>query len=121
MITGRVGYKLNETLALSLRPSYLFPSNNLPRTINGRRTNGRGSFQLPLTLDLFRKAFVSPYVGGGIATNTDGLGYTDPMVTGGLDVNLTENITLGFNVNRIFQSNVDDRDWEFMTLLYFRL
>jgi hypothetical protein len=112
LITGRIGYKVNETTALSLRPSWIFTNNN--------SNNIDGSLRLPLTVDLNRRGVVSPYIGGGIATNVDSNNQTNGMITGGLDLNILENITLGLNVNYIFQPDVNDTDWEAMTLLYLR-
>lgn len=115
VITGRIGYKLGRDFALSLRPSYIFGN----RDMQGR-DNNEGEFQMPLTVDLFRKALVSPYLGGGIATNTDSTGATNPMLTGGVDINITRNIVLGFNLNYIYQNDVGDTDWQGMSLLYLR-
>lgn len=115
VVTGRVAYKLGEDFAISLRPSYIFGN----RDLEGR-DNDEGEFQMPLTIDLFRKALVSPYLGGGIATNTDSTGATNPMLTGGLDINITPNLVLGLNVNYIFQTDIDDTDWQAMSLLYLR-
>ncbi len=116
VFTGRVGYKLNETLAVSLRPSLIFGNRDLLG-----RYNGQTSFQLPLTLDLFRRSVVSPYLGGGIATNTYSTGETNAMLTGGIDLNITENVTLGFNVNYVFlPDGVTFDALQAMTLLYVR-
>lgn len=116
VFTGRVGYKLDENLAVSLRPSVIFGN----RDVLGRY-NGQTSFQLPLTLDLFRRSFVSPYVGGGIATNTYSTGQTNGMLTGGVDLNITENVTLGFNVNYVFlPDGVNFDALQAMTLLYLK-
>jgi hypothetical protein len=84
VFTGRIGYKLNETLAVSLRPSVIFGN----RDVLGRY-NVQTSLQLPLTLDLFRRSVFSPYLGGGIATNTYSTGQTNAMLTGGVDLNIT--------------------------------
>ena len=116
VLTGRVGYKLNETLAVSLRPSLIFGNRDLLG-----RYNGETSFQLPLTLDLFRRSVVSPYLGGGIATNTYSTGETNAMLTGGVDLNITQNITLGFNVNYVFlPDGVTFDALQAMTLLYLK-
>lgn len=115
VLTGRLGYKLNENIAISLRPSYIFGNKDQQGV-----SNNEGAFQMPLTLDLFRRSFLSPYIGAGIAWNTDSTGDTDPMVTGGLDINLTRNLTLGLNVNYIFQNQVNDTDWAALSLIYFR-
>jgi hypothetical protein len=115
VVTGRVAYKLGEHHSISLRPSYIFGN----RDLQGR-DNNEGEFQMPLTLDLFRKAPVSPYFGGGVASNTDSTGATNPMLTGGLDINITRNLVLGLNVNYIFQNDIGDTDWQGMSLLYLR-
>ncbi len=115
VVTGRLGYAFGEGLGVSLRPSYIF----LNRDLQGV-DNSDGSFQIPLTLDLFPRFIVSPYLGGGIATNTDTTHTTDGMLTGGVDFNLLPHLTLGFNVNYIFQPALSDTDWEAMALLYLR-
>jgi len=69
---------------------------------------------------LFPRAIISPYFGAGLATNTDTNQSTDAMLTGGIDLNLVRHLTLGLNVNYIFQSAISDTDWEAMGLLYFR-
>jgi hypothetical protein len=115
VITGRIAYKLGSDFSVSLRPSYIFGN----RDLEGNNNN-EGEFQMPLTIDLFRKAFVSPYFGGGIATNTDSTGSTNPMLSGGVDINITRNIVLGLNLNYIFQTDIDDTDWQAMSLLYLR-
>jgi hypothetical protein len=115
VLTGRIAYKLGKDYSLSLRPSYIFGN----RDLQGNN-NDEGEFQMPLTVDLFRKALFSPYFGGGIATNTDSTGATNPMLTGGVDINFTRNIVLGLNLNYIFQTDIDDTDWQAMSLLYLR-
>lgn len=118
LVTGRVGYKLNGSTAISVRPSYIIYGTNS----NNNNTNDTidGALRLPLTVDFNRRGFVSPYIGGGIATNTDNTGTTNGMLTGGLDLNVHENVTLGLNVNYIFQPDINDTDWEAMTLLYLK-
>ncbi len=118
VITGRIGYKLSDTTAVSVRPSWIFTNNNSNNNNNSSNTDG--SLRLPLTVDFNRRGFVSPYIGGGIATNVDSNNQTNGMFTGGLDLNIHENVTLGLNVNYIFQPDVNDTDWEAMTLLYLR-
>jgi hypothetical protein len=118
ILTTRIGYKLDDSFALSLRPTNIFSDYNNNNGNNNFFSNNE--FRLPLTLDLFHGAFISPYIGGGVATNVDGLGYTDGMFTGGLDVNVTKYLTLGLNVNYIYQSNIDDTDWEAIGMLYLR-
>jgi hypothetical protein len=118
LLTTRFGYKLDDNFSLSLRPTNIFSSYNN----NGNNNNffSNNEFRAPLTLDLFHGFFLSPYIGGGIATNADGLGYTDGMFTGGLDINITKYLTIGLNVNYIYQNNIDDTDWEALGMLYLR-
>jgi len=115
VLTGRLGYAFGEEFGVSLRPTYIF----LNRDLQGV-DNSDGAFQMPLTLDLFPRAVFSPYFGAGIATNTDTNNTTDAMLTGGIDLNLVRYLTLGLNVNYIFESSLNDTDWEAMALLYFR-
>ena len=115
VLTGRLGYAFGEGFGVSLRPTYIF----LNRDLQGV-DNSDGAFQMPLTLDLFPRAILSPYFGAGIATNTDSNNTTDAMLTGGIDLNLVRHLTLGLNVNYIIQSELNDTDWEAMALLYFR-
>ena len=42
------------------------------------------------------------------------------MFTGGLDINITKYLTIGLNVNYIYQNNIDDTDWEALGMLYLR-
>jgi hypothetical protein len=117
VLTTRFGYKLDDNFSLSLRPTNIFSSYNNDNNNNFWSNN---EFRLPLTMDLLHGFLFSPYIGGGIATNTDGLGYTDGMFTGGLDVNITKYLTIGLNVNYIYQANIDDTDWEALGMLYLR-
>lgn len=121
VVTGRVGYKLDDTFSVSLRPTGIFgpdPNNN----DNDDDDNDNSGFELrlPLTLDIFHSGFITPFVGGGIATNVDNLGYTDGMLTGGVDINLTKWITVSLNVNYIYQTNINDTDKEALGMLYLR-
>lgn len=117
LLTTRFGYKLDDNFSISLRPTNIFSSydNN-----NNNDFFNNNEFRVPLTFDLFHSFFLSPYIGGGIATNADGLGYTDGMFTGGLDINITKYLTIGLNVNYIYQTNIDDTDWEALGMLYLR-
>lgn len=125
VVTGRIGYKLDDTFALSIRPTGIFgpdTNNNDNNDNNDDNNNDYNGFEfrLPLTLDIFHGGFISPFLGGGIATNVDNLGYTDGMLTGGLDINFTSWITLSLNVNYIFQTNINDTDKEALGMLYLR-
>jgi hypothetical protein len=117
LLTTRFGYKLDDNFSLSLRPTNIFSDYNNNNNNNFFTNN---EFRLPLTFDLFHSSFISPYIGGGLATNADGLGYTDGMLTGGLDINITKYLSLGLNVNYIYQTNIDDTDWEALGMLYLR-
>jgi len=115
VLTGRLGYAFGEDFGVSLRPTYIF----LNRDLQGV-DNSDGAFQMPLTLDLFPRALLSPYFGAGLATNTDTTHTTDAMLTGGIDLNIMSHLTLGLNVNYILQPALNDTDWEAMALLYLR-
>jgi hypothetical protein len=116
LFTARVAYKLSEDYSISLRPSVLIDNNSN----NNNNDNNGWEIRLPLTIDLFNRSFVTPFFGGGIATNVDGLGYTDGMLTAGIDLNITKWITIGSNVNYIYQTNIDDTDWEVLSMIYLR-
>ncbi len=115
VVIGRLGYAFGEGFGVSLRPTYIF----LNRDLQGV-DNSDGAFQMPLTLDLFPRSLFSPYLGVGLATNTDNSHTTDAMLTGGIDLNLLRHLSLGMNVNYIIQAAQNDSDWEAMALLYFR-
>ena len=114
LFTARVGYKLGEDFSISLRPSILINNNN-----NNNNNNGWEA-RVPLTFDLFNRSILTPFFGGGIATNVDGLGYTDGMLTAGVDLNITKWLTVGSHVNYIYQTNIDDTDWEALSMIYLR-
>ena len=118
LFTARVGYKLGEDFSISLRPSILINDNN--NNNNNNNNNDGLEARIPLTFDLFNRSFITPFFGGGIATNVDGLGYTDGMLTAGLDLNITKWLTIGSNVNYIYQANIDDTDWEVLSMIYLR-
>jgi hypothetical protein len=120
VFTTRLGYRLDENFSISLRPSIIFSDYNNNNTNNNNDLFNNNEYRIPLTFDLFPHSIISPYVGGGVATNTDGLGYTDGMFTGGLDINLTKYLTVGLNVNYIYQTNIDDTDWEALGMIYLR-
>lgn len=120
LFTARIGYKLNQDVSLSLRPSFLIGNGNQNDSNFSNGSGNETELRLPLTLDLFNRSFITPFVGGGLATNVDGLGYTDGMLTAGVDLNLTKWLTLGSNVNYIYQSNINDTDWEVLSMLYLR-
>lgn len=118
MVYGRLGRKLGGTTSLSLRPRYIFGNSDLRG-----RSNGQGAFQMPLTLDLKATSWLTPYVGAGIATNTDSTGQTNGMLSFGADIGLGRNLAIDLGANYIIQpANVDSngRDIEFTSVLYLR-
>ena len=42
------------------------------------------------------------------------------MLTGGVDINITKWVSIGLNANYIYQSNIDDTDWEALGMIYLR-
>jgi hypothetical protein len=116
MAYGRIGLLLNESIALSIRPGYVFGNSD-----RAGKPNSEGAFQMPLTLDLIPGNMLSPFAGVGFSTNTDSNGKTRPMATLGIDLNITRNLSLMASINVIYQpEDEDNRDVEALTLLYFR-
>jgi hypothetical protein len=116
MVYGRLGRRLGDDLGISLRPSYIFGNSD-----SAGERNNEGAFQMPLTLDFAPDSFASPFFGVGIATNTDSNGKTEPMVSVGMDLNITDNLTLAAAITYIFQrEDQDGRDVEALTVLYLR-
>lgn len=121
LFTTRFAYKLDQNFSISIRPTLLIGTDNNTNNDNNSNDNNNGSeFRLPLTFDMFNRSFITPFFGGGIATNVDGLGYTDGMLTAGVDINITKWITISNNVNYIYQTNIDDTDWEVLSMIYLR-
>lgn len=117
MVYGRLGRLVDENVALSLRPRYIF--GNVDRQ---GRSNNEGAFQMPVTLDFAPGFLLSPYLGGGIATNTDSTGKTNGMISGGVDLSINKHIKIDLGINYIFQQDSVDsnsRDIEFTSVLYF--
>ena len=118
VIYGRLGRIIDKNVAISLRPRYIF--GNIDRKGN---SNNEGAFQMPLTVDLKPTSWLSPYLGFGIATNTDSTGKTNAMMSLGADISLSRNISIDLGLNYIFQSsNLDtnNRDLELGALIYWR-
>lgn len=118
LIYGRLGRMLDKNVALSLRPRYIFGNSDLQG-----RSNNEGAFQMPLTFDLKPTSWLSPYLGGGIATNTDSTGKTNGMLSFGADISISRNVAINLSLNYIFQSSTLDnnsRDIEFNTVIYWR-
>jgi len=118
LIYGRLGRIVNEDVAISLRPRYIF--GNIDEQ---GKSNNEGAFQMPLTVNLKPNSWLSPYLGVGIATNTDSTGKTDAMVSLGADISLSRNIAIDLGFNYIFQSSsldTNNRDLELGALIYWR-
>jgi hypothetical protein len=115
---ARIGRLVSGNTSLSLRPRYIFGTTDL----KGKK-NSEGVFQIPLTLDLQFSRWLSPYLGGGISTNTNNAGRTDGMVSLGADIRLARNIALDLSLNYIIEPNANDSnggDFELTTVLYYR-
>jgi hypothetical protein len=56
---------------------------------------------------------LSPFLGGGLAINTDSSGAVDPMVSAGLDIQVAEHLVIEVGGNLIFEAN--DTDTELTT------
>jgi len=116
MIYGRAGVQLSPDIAISFRPAYIFGNSDQ----DGKR-NGQGAFQAPLTLDLATRSWISPYIGFGIATNTDSNGKTDPMLSGGVDLRVVGNLYVAVGLNYILESgDSDNRDLEALSVIYYK-
>jgi hypothetical protein len=74
--------------------------------------------RLPITLETSLDSYLFPYVGGGLAYNTDGLSTVDPMVTAGLDVGLGGSWVVDVKLNVIFQPG--DTDTELVGAVNYR-
>ena len=116
MAYGRIGRMVGKDTSISLRPAYVF--GNIDPAGD---KNNEGAFQMPLTLDLYPNSRFSPYIGGGIATNTNSEGSTDAMATVGLDINLSKRLSLGAGLNYIFYApDENNRDIQGFTVIYFK-
>lgn len=114
LLYGRLSVPLSRQLALSVRPAYIFGGSD-----QYGKPNNDSSFQMPLTLDWMPSSWISPYLGVGLATNTDSSGETDPMFSGGVDFRLAGNLSLTVGLNYIVQSvDPDNRDVQGVTALY---
>jgi opacity protein-like surface antigen len=116
MVYGRIGRRFGNDLALSIRPGYIFGNSD-----SQGKSNSEGAFQMPLTLDFAPDQSFSPFIGAGIATNTDSNGKTEPLFTAGVDIRITSNLSFAASINVVYQSSDEDnRDVEALTVLYFR-
>jgi len=88
-------------LSFSARPALLFGSTvelRAPITIEGKLVQG-----------------LSPYAGAGISYNKDGNSSINPIITGGLDINIAQNLVADLKLNVIWTS--DNTDAEFIGAL----
>ena len=118
MIYGRLGRIIDKNVAISLRPRYIFGNFD-----DQGLSNNEGAFQMPLTVNLKPTSGLSPYLGFGIATNTDSTGKTNAMMSLGADISLSRNIAIDLGLNYIFQSSnadANNRDIELDALIYWR-
>jgi hypothetical protein len=116
MAYGRVGVPIGEQLGVSVRPGYVFGNSD-----SRGKSNSQGAWNVPITLDLLPNSAASPYLGAGVATNTDSSGASNPLITAGIDIQMTRHISLGVALNYIIQSqDSDNRDIEAMSVLYLR-
>ncbi|NJL00197.1 MAG: hypothetical protein HC910_06360 [Spirulinaceae cyanobacterium SM2_1_0] len=90
-----IGSKIGLTPYLSARPMALL--------------GDRVTFLLPLTYDIavgqsdpFRPASFVPYVGGGIILTTNDGNNVGPLVSGGIDVRVSESIVINTGINAGF-------------------
>jgi hypothetical protein len=117
-VYGRFGYAFSKDVGVSVRPRYIFGNLDLA----GNR-NSEGAFQMPLTIDYKPLGPVNPYLGAGIATNTDSTGETNVMISAGIDVRLIKNLRADASINYIFESSRYDqngRDIEASVVLYYK-
>lgn len=90
-------------ISVSLRPEVLFG-----KDIEGRFT---------VTGEVELRAALYPFAGIGIAVNTDQTHAIDPMMAGGLEVRLHPPLSVRLEGRMIFQTTIDDTDFEFITSL----
>jgi opacity protein-like surface antigen len=118
VVYARIGRFVSRNASVSLRPRYIFGTTDLQG-----KTNSEGVFQVPLTLDLQLAPWLSPYLGGGVSTNTDNTGRANGMVSLGADISISRNLAIDFGVNYIVQPNANDSnggDFELTSVLYLR-
>ncbi|MEO0759308.1 MAG: hypothetical protein AAFY78_20820 [Cyanobacteria bacterium J06648_16] len=68
------------------------------------------AFRVPVTFEAEATENFYPFVGGGVAYNTDGDENLDPMITAGLDVRLSDQLILNLEGNFIFQPSDTDAE-----------
>jgi len=108
-----IGAKLKlfdlDELTLSTRPALLF----------GGYDN---EWSLPFTVEGKLNSYGFAWVGGaGLRHGMDDLGHTDPMVTGGIDLPLTNGFVLNVTINYMWQIAIDDLDGELLVSINYGL
>lgn len=88
---------LGSAATLSVRPSILFDNST--------------ELRLPVSVDIATSERLYPYAGAGIAYNADGSSRVDPLITGGLDLSLTQNLVLDLNANVLFKPGNTDTEF----------
>jgi hypothetical protein len=81
---------------VSARPSVLFGSDV--------------ELRLPLSIEAPLNDGVYPYGGAGVAYNADGNSSFDPMLTGGVDLELGNNLVLDVGLNVVFKPGNTDTE-----------
>jgi len=77
---------------------------------------------LPFTVEGKLNSYGFAWLGGvGLRHGMDGLGETDPMVTGGIDLPLNDRLVLNFTINYMWQVAIDDLDGEFLVSINYGL
>lgn len=82
-------------------------------SLSGRPAIFLGSeteFRLALTGEGEIAPNCSPFVGGGLAVNTDGSGNVDPMLSAGVDFQLAKQVVMQVGGNFIFEANDTDTE-----------
>jgi hypothetical protein len=72
-------------------------------------------FRLALTGEGEIAPNVSPFLGGGLAINTDHNGAVDPMLSAGIDIQVADHLVIGVSGNFILEAH--DIDTELTTTL----
>lgn len=99
VIDSKVKITTMGDFTLSTRPAVMFG-------------DGIVESRLPITVEVPLGSSFYPYAGLGLAHNADGTNNIDPMLTGGTDIRVSNNIYIDANLNLIYQTAIDDLDAE---------
>lgn len=88
---------LTDAATLSVRPAALIGSDL--------------ELRLPVSVDFAITDRLAPYAGGGVAYNAEGSSRIDPMITGGLDWSIAQNLVLDLNLSMLFKPNNNDTEF----------